>query len=251
MTKDEPMTGLDLESFLLLLRADLSAWIALGLASMGLALLVWLCWGSRRALRKCLVLSLAAHLGLALYGSTVPAVQLAFRRVASQSAERSHIRRIRVAPLVESAKPLGGGTSTVREGNPAADGSGSPTSSPRLELAAAPLRLADIALRAPRPVVADPGRSASGPNPPAPIALGTAMPRPSRPLPESNGHRSWSRPDPTAGRRPTRAAGPLASELGRSGSGTGWPAGRDDSGAPRPWWIGRGSPGDPGPDPPL
>ena len=82
------MTGLDLESFLLLLRADLSAWLMLGLASLGLALLVWVCWGSRRALRKCLVLSVAAHLGIVLFGSTVPAVQLAIRGESHESADR-------------------------------------------------------------------------------------------------------------------------------------------------------------------
>jgi hypothetical protein len=179
------MTGLDLESFLLLLRADLSTWLVLGLASVGLAFLVWLCWGSRRALRKCLVLSLAAHLGLVLYGSTVPAVQLAVRGATSDSAERSHIRRIQVAPLVESAKSSGGGTSTVRNGDTPPDGAGSPSSSRRLELAAAPLRLADVALRAPRPAVADLTVAESGSNPPAPIALGTATPRQSHPAAES------------------------------------------------------------------
>ena len=178
------MNGLDLESFLRLIRADLSTWLVLGLASVGLALLVWLCWGSRRALRKCLVLSLAAHLGLALYGSTVPAVQLAVSGESSESAERSHIRRIQVAPLVESAKPSGGGTSTDREGDTAPDGAGSPASSPRLELAASPLRLADVALHAPRPVVADQTGGASGPNPPPPIVLGTVTPRPM--LPEAD-----------------------------------------------------------------
>ena len=59
-----PMTGLDLESFLLLLRADLGVWLMLGLAILGLAFLVWSSWSSRRALRNCLVLSLAAHLAL-------------------------------------------------------------------------------------------------------------------------------------------------------------------------------------------
>ena len=68
------MTGLDLESFLLLLRADLTTWVVLALATMGLAFMVWSSWRSRRALRNCLVLSLAAHLGLVLYGSTIPAV---------------------------------------------------------------------------------------------------------------------------------------------------------------------------------
>ena len=71
------MTGLDLESFSPVLRADLTTWVMLGLATLGLAFLVWSCWHSRRALRKCLVLSLAAHLGLVLYGSTIPAVMWA------------------------------------------------------------------------------------------------------------------------------------------------------------------------------
>src|SRR5205823_5735723 len=104
MTNDQAMTGLDLESFLLLLRADLSAWVVLGLASLGLALLIWSCWGSRRALRKCLVLSLAAHLGLVLYGSTIPAVRLAIPGGTPDAAHRPHIRKIRVAPLVESGR---------------------------------------------------------------------------------------------------------------------------------------------------
>jgi hypothetical protein len=178
------MTGLDLESFLLLLRADLTTWVVLGLASVGLALLFWLCWGSRRALRKCLVLSLAAHLGIVLYGSTVPAVRSAMRGESSESEDRSHIRRIRVAPLVESANPTAGGASMTRERDKAADGAGSPGSSPRLKLAAAPLRLADVALHAPRPTVADQADAEPGSNPPTPIALGTATPQPPVPAPE-------------------------------------------------------------------
>ena len=68
------MTGLDLESFLHLIQADLSTWAFLGLATLGLALVAWSCRGSRRVLRKCIVLSLAAHVGLVFYGSTMPAV---------------------------------------------------------------------------------------------------------------------------------------------------------------------------------
>ncbi len=92
------MTGLDLESFLLLIRADLSTWAFLGLATLGLAFLAWSCWGSRRALRKCLVLSLAAHLGLVLYGSTVPAVMWAVNPDRRDATSRAHVREIRVAP---------------------------------------------------------------------------------------------------------------------------------------------------------
>ena len=96
------MTGLDLESFLLLLRADLTTWTVLGLATIGIALLVWLCWRSRRALRKCLVLSLAAHFGLVVYGSTIPTVMSTLGLDRRDDQDRSHIRQIRVAPLVDS-----------------------------------------------------------------------------------------------------------------------------------------------------
>src|SRR4051812_8887371 len=68
------MTGLDLETFLQLLRADIGAWASLALVVGVLALMTWTSWGSRRALRKCLVLSIAAHVGLVLYGSTFPIV---------------------------------------------------------------------------------------------------------------------------------------------------------------------------------
>src|SRR5438874_13336782 len=123
------MTGLDLESFLLLLRADLSAWVVLGVATLGLALLVWSCWGSRRALRKCLVLSLAAHLGLVLYGSTVSAVRLAVGGGSVTAAARPHIRQIRVAPLVESGRGAAAPRARLSRGDAA--GTESPT--PRLD----------------------------------------------------------------------------------------------------------------------
>src|SRR5712691_8636007 len=128
------MTGLDLESFLLLLRADLSAWVVLGLASVGLVLLVWSCWDSRRALRKCLVLSLAAHVGLVLYGSTVPAVQLAFRAHRRDAASRPHLHQVRVTPLVESVRPTGKTAVPTREGVPSAEGTQDRSSRPRLDL---------------------------------------------------------------------------------------------------------------------
>jgi hypothetical protein len=73
------MTGLDLESFLQLLRADLGAWATLGLVVVVLGLLTWTSWGSRRALRKCLVLSIAAHVGIVLYSSSIPIVMTVLR----------------------------------------------------------------------------------------------------------------------------------------------------------------------------
>src|ERR1700679_2814798 len=97
------MTGLDLESFLLLLRADLTTWMVLGLATLGLAFLVWSSWRSRRALRNCLVLSLAAHLALVVFGSTFPGLIWSLSPNHSYPKDRSHIRKIRVATLVDPA----------------------------------------------------------------------------------------------------------------------------------------------------
>ncbi len=105
--RSNPMTGLDLESFLLLLRADLTTWLVLGLATVGLGVFVWSSWRSRRALRNCLVLSLAAHLGLVLYGSTIPAVMWTLGPDRRDAMDRAHIRQIRVAPLVESIVSMG------------------------------------------------------------------------------------------------------------------------------------------------
>ena len=97
------MNGLDLESFLLLLRADLGVWLLLGFASFGLAFLVWSSWSSRRALRNCLVLSLAAHLALVLFGSAFPGILWSLTPHRRYPNEQSHIREIRVAALVEPA----------------------------------------------------------------------------------------------------------------------------------------------------
>src|ERR1700722_11090584 len=97
------MTGLDLESFLLLLRADMGVWLMLGLASLGLGFLVWSSWRSRRALRNCLVLSLAAHLALVVFGSTFPGMIWNLSADRRSRNERPHIREIRVATLADRA----------------------------------------------------------------------------------------------------------------------------------------------------
>jgi len=115
--RTKTMTGLDLESFLLLLRADLSAWVVLGLAIVGLALLTWLCWGSRRALRKCLVLSLSAHFVLVLYGSTVPSIRLAVSGDRSESFGSFAYPANPGLPSGRIGQILGGAASTVRDGS--------------------------------------------------------------------------------------------------------------------------------------
>jgi hypothetical protein len=96
------MTGLDLESFMVLLRADLGVWLMLGLATLGLGFLVWSSWSSRRALRNCLVLSLAAHLAVVVFGTAFPGIVWRLSPSHRFPRERSHIREIRVATLVDA-----------------------------------------------------------------------------------------------------------------------------------------------------
>lgn len=95
------MTGLNLETFLHLLRADIGAWATLGLIVVVLALMAWTSWGSRRALRKCLILSIIAHCGLVLYGGTVPVILLAVHPDDPFESSRERIRQIKVAPVVD------------------------------------------------------------------------------------------------------------------------------------------------------
>src|SRR5579864_6366949 len=97
------MTGLNLETFLHLLRADWGAWVSLGAVVLLLAVMTWTSWGSRRALRKCLVLSLMVHLGIVLYGSTLPNYLHAGASNAQLDGSKDGIRQIRVAALVEKA----------------------------------------------------------------------------------------------------------------------------------------------------
>jgi hypothetical protein len=153
------MTGLDLESFLLLLKADLGAWVILGLTTLGLAFLVWSSWRSRRALRNCLVVSLAAHLGFVLYGSTLPGFPWTFGSRRHDPEHDAHIRQIRVAPLVEQA-------AAPRDGVPTATLSATTDAARpktlRWDLADAPLELADRSLQVSRPMPAIPAEAIGG-----------------------------------------------------------------------------------------
>jgi hypothetical protein len=145
------MTGLDLESFLLLLRADLSVWLMLALATSGLGFLVWASWSSRRALRNCLVVSFAGHLAFVLFGSTFPGILWRLTPNRRPPNERSHIREIRVATLVDQAKRPGP-VPIVSSGapKPIADEKTRPQG-PRWDLVDVPLPIADAQLRVGRP----------------------------------------------------------------------------------------------------
>lgn len=104
------MTGLNLESYLHLLRADVGAWVSLGVIVLLLALMTWTSWGSRRALRKCLVLSVVAHIGLVLYGSTLPLVMLALQPKKKAAPEKDRIQQIRIVPVADGRRPGSPGT---------------------------------------------------------------------------------------------------------------------------------------------
>ena len=112
------MTGLNLETFLRLLRADSGAWASLGAILLILALMTWTSWGSRRALRKCLVLSIAAHVGLVYYGGTSPILLRVLRHADGPRPDPA--RRITVRAVAESAESARGGSVGRGGGSPAA-----------------------------------------------------------------------------------------------------------------------------------
>ena len=62
------MNGLNLDLFLRLIQTDFAAWAVLGLLILGLSIAVWAGVGSQKALRKCLILSIVAHVFLVRYG---------------------------------------------------------------------------------------------------------------------------------------------------------------------------------------
>ena len=95
------MTGLNLEPFLRLLRADVGVWLSLGAIALVVALMAWTTWGSRRALRKCLILSILVHLGLLFYGGRLN--RAGFGRD-EPGASEERIRSIRV--VSEDGTPL-------------------------------------------------------------------------------------------------------------------------------------------------
>jgi hypothetical protein len=182
------MTGLDLESFLLLLRADLTTWMVLGLATVVLGLMVWSCWRSRRALRNCLVLSLAAHIGLVLYGSTIPSVMGTVGPDRRDVKSRVHLRPIQVAALVGpgAAADAAPADATVRAGR----------STARWDLQTGPLALADSAIRVSRSSGAERPTPAGAPEIKLPPLMAVAAVTPSAGRSQPRGPVRLTRPDP-------------------------------------------------------
>jgi hypothetical protein len=101
------MTGLNLETFLRILRADLGAWASLGVVAAILAVMTWTSWGSKRALRKCLFLSIAAHVGLIVYGGSSPEVRKALRLDSASKRPAQVERPVRITPVVAERSMTG------------------------------------------------------------------------------------------------------------------------------------------------
>jgi hypothetical protein len=174
------MTGLNLESFLQFLRADLGAWALAGLVVCVLLVLVWTSWGSRRALRKCLALSVTAHMGLALYGSTFLIVLLALQpRSVDDESPRARIRQIRVSPW-PAVEPEA--RAETPAGRPASERT--PTRLMPWDRPREALVLADARVDPPRPAVARPEALAPLATPvAAPLAATAVAPESRTPAP--------------------------------------------------------------------
>ena len=136
-------------------------------------------------LRNCLVLSLAAHLGLVLYGSTIPAVMWTIGSARRDAPDRAHVRQIRVASLHE--------TSDSSRGSRSGDAGRLRQPTDRWDVASGPLTLADASLKNARPKfeeVSTPLRE-SGITP-APMAPGSVQHPPARILRRRVPRHAWS-----------------------------------------------------------
>jgi hypothetical protein len=107
------MTGLDLATFLRLLRVDLALWLSFAAMVVLLGLMAWTTWGARRALRKCLVLSILIHLGLLAFGGQTEWGLRAFGPPGADTPPRERIETIRVTP---EPQPSAGGAFAGSEG---------------------------------------------------------------------------------------------------------------------------------------
>ncbi len=213
------MNGLNLDSFLRLLRADLGAWATLGVVALILAVMTWTTWGSRRALRKCLILSIAVHLGLIAYGSRSPAVLRALRLVTTDRKSPTPLGRVRVVPVVARPKsPTGsdgrpvrvvstwdrdkGSLAMAEPARPAAPPAPLPAPSPSRSQPT-PVRpepvTPDLAAPAPPPVEAAPPVEPKVPEPPPSVAPGDPSEVAPAPSPAEDGSPAAPNPSPIPG----------------------------------------------------
>ncbi len=103
------MTGLNLETFLRILQADLWVWVSLAIVVSVLGMMAWASLGSRRVLRKCLVVSVLAHLGAIAFGGHTTWGIRAFGPAGLEAVRHpDRIHQIRVLPKVEGASSNAG-----------------------------------------------------------------------------------------------------------------------------------------------
>lgn len=163
------MTGLNLETFLQLLRVAPGAWASLGVTLIILALMTWTSWGSRRALRKCLFLSIAAHIALIFYGGSSPELQRYFRLGSKPSPPEPLIERIKVTSVEDPARlPRDPATAQGKRSRPVA----------AWDRDAAPLALAQANRPLSRPDAPEPS---AAPRLESPRVAGTSLPAPAAP----------------------------------------------------------------------
>jgi hypothetical protein len=178
------MTGLNLEAFLRLLRADLGVWVSLGVIAAILAVMTWTSWGSRRALRKCLFLSIAAHIGLIVYGSTSPEIRRALRLDEEARKPLRAEKSVRIAPWVadkSTAGPAGRSKPKVAD----------------WDLDRGPMVLADpVRLAAPPPSKPAPNLTRAEPSPIVPDAVAPELQAPPPLVVSSASPAEMKAPDP-------------------------------------------------------
>lgn len=109
-----PTSGLDLETFLRLLGADLGVWLSLGAIVLLLAVMAWTPWGSRKTLGKCLALSVVVHLGLVWQSGPLRGLWRDDDSAADPAPADEGIRRIRVEPIAERDDPAADASSDSR-----------------------------------------------------------------------------------------------------------------------------------------
>ncbi|MFM1802009.1 MAG: hypothetical protein RJA81_1361, partial [Planctomycetota bacterium] len=126
------MNGLDLDLFLRLVQTEFAAWILLGAVVLGLILTVWAGVGSHKALRKCLILSVVAHVLLMRYGQPVQWTQSGLGILGSsiQDAEAESpplpvgIRSLEILDIVDASES-GSGLSNDASSSGSGNGRGS------------------------------------------------------------------------------------------------------------------------------
>ena len=198
------MTGLNLETLLRLLRADLGAWVSLVVVAAILAVMTWTSWGSKRALRKCLFLSIAAHFGLIVYGSSSPEIRKALRLDAASKKPDRLERPVRITPVVAERSKTG------------------PEGRPTRKVADWDVDRGPLALAEPGRMVAPPvsaptsslTRNEPPPMAPAPVAPEVHAPAPAVVAPVASAEAWPPEPPSVAEGDPSEVAAPVAASSG-------------------------------------